>query len=468
MTTSDWFTIEAGGKDDSRKLPPSNTGSFSLLLISARHHRKCRYLFFFLVFLMAANDQREKRSAEEAAGEEPVLSLLDVLEEDDALEDEACAVLGGSDAEKCSYPEGYVKRQALYACNTCTPRSEEPAGICLACTYKCHEGHNLYELYTKRNFRCDCGNGKFKQMECKLFPEKENVNAGNKYNQNFFGLYCTCRRPYPDPEDEISDEMIQCVVCEDWFHGRHLGAVPPEHLEYQEMVCPSCMDRCSFLWVYSNNIGVPAVTKITLAEADEDVKVEESPAETTEAQNGPCIKSEDEKEVKKEETSPSTSCDQKPVNGVASSSEKSEAAKNCKLEQNREHLTPRAKVATYWPSNWRSKLCRCDHCMKLYSELEILFLLEECDTVQAYENKGKSEEVQGSRDPLMTALSSMNRVQQVELISEYNDLKSELTDYLKKFAEEGKVVQTQDIQKFFEDLRSRKRRRLDRMQYYCS
>ncbi|KAG8561836.1 hypothetical protein GDO81_015497 [Engystomops pustulosus] len=48
---------------------------------------------------MAANGQGEKRSAEEAAGEEPVLSLLDVLEEDDALEDEACAVLGGSDAE---------------------------------------------------------------------------------------------------------------------------------------------------------------------------------------------------------------------------------------------------------------------------------------------------------------------------------------------------------------------------------
>lgn len=68
----------------------------------------------------------------------------------------------------------------------------------------------------------------------------------------------------------------------------------------------------------------------------------------------------------------------------------------------------------------------------------------------------------------MTALSSMNRVQQVELICEYNDLKSELRDYLKRFAEEGKVVQSEDIQKFFEDLRSKKRRRVDGMQYYCS
>ena len=30
----------------------------------------------------------------------------------------------------------------------------------------------------------------------------------NKYNQNFSGLYCTCHRPYPDPEDEVG---VACV-----------------------------------------------------------------------------------------------------------------------------------------------------------------------------------------------------------------------------------------------------------------
>lgn len=29
------------------------------------------------------------------------------------------------------------------------------------------------------------------------------MNSGNKYNDNFYGLYCTCKRPYPDPEDEV-------------------------------------------------------------------------------------------------------------------------------------------------------------------------------------------------------------------------------------------------------------------------
>ena len=33
------------------------------------------------------------------------MSLVDVLEEDEELENEACAVLGGSDSEKCSYSQ---------------------------------------------------------------------------------------------------------------------------------------------------------------------------------------------------------------------------------------------------------------------------------------------------------------------------------------------------------------------------
>lgn len=42
------------------------------------------------------------------------------------------------------------------------------AGFCLACSYHCHEGHEVFELYTKRNFRCDCGNEKFANASCKL------------------------------------------------------------------------------------------------------------------------------------------------------------------------------------------------------------------------------------------------------------------------------------------------------------
>ena len=53
--------------------------------------------------------------------------------------------------------QGYVPRQALFACATCNPSAANPegvwvdnGGVCLACSLKCHEGHQLYELYSKR------------------------------------------------------------------------------------------------------------------------------------------------------------------------------------------------------------------------------------------------------------------------------------------------------------------------------
>ena len=42
--------------------------------------------------------------------------------------------------------------------------------MCLACSLHCHDGHDLYELYTKRHFRCDCGNDKFPGFTCTLNP----------------------------------------------------------------------------------------------------------------------------------------------------------------------------------------------------------------------------------------------------------------------------------------------------------
>lgn len=44
------------------------------------------------------------------------------------------------------------------------------------------------------------------------------------------------------------------------------------------------------------------------------------------------------------------------------------------------------------------------------------FLLDESDTVLAYENKGKSSEETRQHDPLMSALDNLNRVQQLEII----------------------------------------------------
>lgn len=94
--------------------------------------------------------------------------------------------------------------------------------------------NKILELWTKRNFRCDCGNSKFGEFFCKLDASKDVENTKNSYNHNFKGSYCTCGRPYPDPDVEDQLENLQCCICEDWFHEEHLG------LESSDMVGGSC------------------------------------------------------------------------------------------------------------------------------------------------------------------------------------------------------------------------------------
>ncbi|KPP78567.1 putative E3 ubiquitin-protein ligase UBR7 [Scleropages formosus] len=397
-------------------------------------------------------------------GDEPTFSLVDVLEEDDELEEEAYAVLGGSDPDKCSYPQGYVKRQAVYACSTCTPRGGEPAGVCLACSYKCHEGHELFELYTKRNFRCDCGNDKFGGLKCKLFP--------------------------------VPDEMIQCIVCEDWFHGRwydeaaetpsillqHLGCELEECVELQEMVCEACMNKAPFLWSYAAHITAPPLTKVSPCKEEVEVNVEagdgekeEEAEESVPCRNGSLEASRsltedvEDKVLNSAQVVPNGAVGCKRTHGQMEGSVPTPAPPpgQCKLVAlEAKGLERMRQGAVFWPYVWRSQLCTCISCKRAYVAAGVPFLLDESDTVLAYENRGRA--AHEGCDPLMSALNMLDHVQQLEIIYEFNDMKAELKEYLQRFAVEGKVVTSEDIQSFFEELQARKRRRTSPCQYYCS
>uniref|UniRef100_A0A668AXJ6 Putative E3 ubiquitin-protein ligase UBR7 n=1 Tax=Myripristis murdjan TaxID=586833 RepID=A0A668AXJ6_9TELE len=321
--------------------------------------------------------------------DDSTVTLGDILADEDELREALC-VLAGSDPENCSYSQGYVKRQAVFACSTCTPSGAEPAGLCLACANKCHDGHNIFELYTKRNFRCDCGNDKFGDFQCQLIPTKESQNVKNQYNHNFHGTYCSCDRPYPDTDDQVNDEMIQCIICEDWFHTRHLGCTVVESEELQEMVCDACMNKAPFLWTYAAHI--------------------------TANRRSPCKRAHQE---------------------MTGSSAKSKSGA-CRLKELQARGLERPREgAVFWPYSWRSELCTCVSCKRAYVDVGVQFLLDESDTVLAYENRGRTEPF--GQDPLMSFLSSMDHVQQLEMIYHYNDLKTELLAFLQQFAIEGKV-----------------------------
>ncbi len=205
--------------------------------------------------------------------------------------------------------------------------------------------------------RCDCGNSRFpKGNPCKLDPNKKPLNEDNKYeaafhlllsfvdqplpfcplpryNQNFSGVYCTCGRPYPDPEDPVEDEMIQCVVCEDWYHGRHLGLgtkeegekkpldLPlPRGADYAEMVCAGCASVHPWLEGYSD------LDCRHKGKEDEEVDVEGKGKED-----------------------------------------------ECPAERVREEGA--AGRTFFFVSGWRERLCKCGKCGARYKEEEVEFLL---------------------------------------------------------------------------------------------
>lgn len=391
------------------------------------------------------------------------LTMQDVLEEEQELEEDAKAVLGDCDDKNCTYSEGYLPRQALYSCATCSSNSE-PAGICLACSYACHEGHELLELYTKRHFRCDCGNKKFGSNRCRLYPDKEPENANNKYNQNFLGQYCTCSRPYPDPDDDTPDSMIQCIMCEDWYHGRHLGGIAPDNEDFGEMICSSCMRSHSFLYAYTNCFETNAAGKSGL-------KGHIKPENTDDHNGSSIVKIETGQVIESNEPHEET------IDAVTVGSAKEEMCTEVKKELGTDCLyvklgsfKPEDSLGpVFWPEGWRQVLCKCAACCKLYETDQCSFLLDEEDTIHAYEERGKRRSGNESQyDKGWTALGSLDRVKQIEAVREYKEMESQLKDYLKHFADNKQTVSKRDITDFFENIQKQKRQKVGSyVQTFC-
>lgn len=59
-------------------------------------------------------------------------------------------MLGGDEGKECTYAKGYMKRQAIFSCLTCTPNGN--AGVCIACSLSCHDGHEVVYLTAKLSF----------------------------------------------------------------------------------------------------------------------------------------------------------------------------------------------------------------------------------------------------------------------------------------------------------------------------
>jgi len=265
----------------------------------------------------------------------------------------------------------------------------------------------LMNYIQKRYFRCDCGNSKLKDQPCKLYPNKDPENILNKYDDNFRGLYCICKRPYPDKESPNEDTMLQCVMCEDWLHSEHLGvSIPAEEQDTGEsdIICQSCIKKHPFLRFYDESKQNPATTTLTNALAADN-------------NNAPCL-----------------------------------------LEQAKANNDQQPTLnAILLREGWRKRLCRCQQCLKMYDDLNLSQIFDEADGIQEYERQGfeKSENL----DPdklLANSLQKMDFVQKMEVLYGINEFKESLAEFLRGKA--NGVVTTTDVQAFFSDLQEKRKK----------
>ncbi|CAL8111599.1 unnamed protein product [Orchesella dallaii] len=254
---------------------------------------------------------------------------------------------------QCSYPFGYLKRQTVYICLTCNDPSKEdwaPAGVCIGCRKACHQGHELISLETRRIFKCDCGNKKFPQESpCILWPEKEDANELNKYNENYKGTFCTCK--CKEDDCVVEDPLYQCVVCEDWYHAGHCSATTEgiEH-NYTDLVCGECTSKLDFLRYYEPFDPTVIVDEKSLTDMIQDT--------------------EDADESILDES-------------------------QCKLK-NLVKKSPYEK-GQLWTLGWRDKLCRCVKCREMYTDLNVSFLLDKDDEVRRYFTPSEDEDEERSK-----------------------------------------------------------------------
>ncbi|KAJ2827103.1 hypothetical protein FBU31_003262 [Coemansia sp. 'formosensis'] len=353
------------------------------------------------------------------------------------LEREAAEVLPGK-FDECTYDKGYI-RQPLYACLTCThpplkyhqgatgPDSAhqpttDPAGMCYSCSIECHAGHEVIELFTKRQFRCDCGTKRLLLSSeqgacCRLKsarPMLANLeNANNVYNHNFWGMYCTCDKFYT-PEDETG-VMIQCYVCNDWYHDSCIGKLPSEE-EYEDYVCRACVSKHPVLrYIDSTMLRYGRV---------EDSRVSRIEPATS---------------ANIADTSDENKADE-PVSKRARPS-------TCRLRRDTSAIDAKQPFDLFLAEGWKSNVCTCIDCMREIEANRLVFLVEDDEIVEPEDDEALGESLYESA---MKQLRTMDHTRAIDAASAYHSLSSNLKDYLRPFAASGKIVKPQDIQAFFE------------------
>ncbi|KAF9905663.1 hypothetical protein EC991_001493 [Linnemannia zychae] len=408
--------------------------------------------------------------------EQDTITVSEYIAEQERLEQEA-RELFPKKFDLCSNSAGYV-RQPVYACLTCNPNPSEEAGFCYSCSISCHGDHNLVELFTKRAFRCDCGTVKFKNVKCTLDAKPTGaVNELNQYNHNFLGRFCWCDVQY-DPHKEEST-MLQCVICEDWFHDTCIG-INPHGDDFDDFICRTCTKDHTFLRRYAHHPsfmiglsekggGPKSVVMIDSSKVDDqgamdstkttaikegvkEAECSESPVDVVSVDNETVSSNSGKRPLEAAEQESTAAVGNKDEGAQESKrikldSEVKAESDVCKMDQQPLDLYPDQEMNLFATEGWRDLLCQCASCLALYTKEGVAsFILGE---EPVYEAEDDDEAESSTLESGMKKLGEMDRVQMMDGMMAYNRMRDEVRAFLEPYSQQGKVVTESDIHAFF-------------------
>ncbi|EGC34214.1 hypothetical protein DICPUDRAFT_153611 [Dictyostelium purpureum] len=412
--------------------------------------------------------------------DEEVISIQDAL--NDQLEEEKNLIEEAKRQEEedwgdencCSFEKGYIN-QSVFACRTCST-DDRLFGFCYGCSMHCHLYHDIYELFHKKDFRCDCGTlvqqpkegDQKKEFLCQLAPiskdengeqivKKEILNSKNQYNHNFKGKYCYCDSVYDYKED-----MIQCILCMDWFHEQCLKLNSkvsdiPSVDEFSDLICSDCVKKFNFLQYYpyirvyivNDHIVIDDPPK---ADIENKTTVTTTTTTTTKTTTTTTTTATEATTTSSENITGSGLDLVTPPLNITSANTTSESTIN-KLSVN----SNRCKKSLIGPNslfsgdlfckeNWTSDLCQCGDCKIYYKENKLEFLFEgDSNTISHRESLESS--VEGDKDIFNKTQDTFEKIvplqQQRALLEGYSNMKEKLKDFFSKKADTNQVITKQ-------------------------
>lgn len=426
------------------------------------------------------------------------LTAVDYLEQQHELEREARELMP-YDPDSCTYPK--VLRQVVFACLTCLRANNKTAiGVCYLCLIQCHLTHELVELFSKREFVCDCGTTKMeKGNACKLrirdarrsligtapatfrirtgsilehqpltnfdtFPSSDTPaedipSLGNEYNHNFTGHFCSCDMLYnPIQETRTMHQCYFGVVCgEDWFHQDCILGYKPGSLtkgvksevetevkpKTEESETPQEAGETSFV-AESDEDNVPHFPELSQFSeficwrcvAQYQTAFDEFPGSAVHARLPHLNNIESAEEWKKQYDV--FSSDEPPL-------------------KKRQDQKPR-HYSLFLKDMFRVDLLKIKEAAQDTALGRLLlnneFLYEDDPVYQPPEEAGSPASSTGSLFEMGTnALLSLPAPQAIEGLQAYGQMKSKLKDFFQSFVEQGKVVTEDEVREFFGNMK---------------